>query len=98
MSNTYISVNSKSTAVAYLLWFFFYGFALHKFYLREPVAGFFYLGLFFLGSLLWLVGLGWLLHIPLVILLVIDLFTIPGRVRSVNNGDTEEMFRKLQRR
>jgi TM2 domain-containing membrane protein YozV len=98
MSNTVINVNAKSTFVAYLLWFFFGGLALHKFYLREPITGIFYLGLFFVGDLLWLVGAGWLLHVPLAILLFIDIFVIPRRVRNVNNGDTKELFQQLQNR
>jgi TM2 domain-containing membrane protein YozV len=98
MSNTVVNVNGKSTVVAYLLWFFLGGLGVHKFYLREPITGFFYLGLSLIGSLLWLVGLGWLLHIPLGILLLIDIFIIPRRVRSVNNGDTQELFRQLQNR
>lgn len=97
MSTTVINMNSKSTLVAYVLWFFLGGFGIHKFYLRAPITGFIYLGLTALSGLLWLVALGWILNIPLAIFLIIDLFTIPGRVDKVNRGDTQEIFQNLHR-
>lgn len=97
MSNTVINMQGKNTLLAYVLWFFVGYLGIHKFYLRAPISGVCYLGLFVVGDLLWLVGLGWLLHIPLSILLIIDIFIIPGRVNRVNNGDAREIFANLNK-
>lgn len=43
-----VSVPTKSTVVAYLLWLFFGGVGAHKFYLRRPGLGFLYIGLLIL--------------------------------------------------
>lgn len=43
-----ISVPTKSTGVAYLLWFFFGGIGAHKFYLGRPGVGALYIGMFVL--------------------------------------------------
>jgi hypothetical protein len=42
------SVPTKSTGVAYLLWFFFGGIGAHKFYLGRPGVGALYIGMFLL--------------------------------------------------
>jgi TM2 domain-containing membrane protein YozV len=42
------AVSSKSTGVAYLLWFFFGGIGAHKFYLGRPAVGLLYIGMFVL--------------------------------------------------
>lgn len=81
-----IVVHSKSLFVSYLLWFFLGGWGIHKLYLNQPFQFFIYLGLAISGSLLWLIGLGWIFHIPLAILLIIDIFTIPSRVNAINRG------------
>lgn len=81
-----VIVQGKSLFVSYLLWFFLGGWGIHKLYLNQPFQFFIYLGLAIFGSLLWLIGLGWIIHIPLVILLIIDLFTIPSRVNAINMG------------
>jgi TM2 domain-containing membrane protein YozV len=42
----------KSKPLAYLLWFFFGVFGIHKFYLNKPLVGILYiftLGIFFIG-------------------------------------------------
>lgn len=81
-----VLVQGKSTFVAYLLWFLLGGWGIHKIYLNQQTQFFVYLGLSIVGYLLWFVLLGWIVHIPLAILLIIDLFTIPSRVREVNYG------------
>jgi TM2 domain-containing membrane protein YozV len=58
----------KSTAVAYLLWFFFSVLGIHRFYLGRPVSGILFL--FTFGGF----GLWWFL----------DLFLIPGMVTMEN--------------
>lgn len=74
----------KDTTVAYLLWFFLGQLGGHKLYLRQPVQGLLYLGLALLGwATAWLL-VGWLLLVPLFVLLLVDAFTMPGRVRRVN--------------
>lgn len=83
-----IAAPQKSTVVAYVLWFFLGGFGIHKFYLRQNLAGAVYLGLYALGWLtVWLLGIGAIFFGLLAIGLIIDLFTIPGRVDRVNHGD-----------
>lgn len=75
---------AKESWLAYLLWFLLGNLGVHKFYLRQNFMGFVYLGLGLIGyaTLAFLVGLVFL--IPLWIMMVIDLFTIPGRVRQLN--------------
>ena len=55
------SVPTKSTGVAYLLWFFFGGIGAHKFYLGRPGVGALYIGMF----LLFWTGLATLLGIAM---------------------------------
>jgi TM2 domain-containing membrane protein YozV len=55
------SVPTKSTGVAYLLWFFFGGIGAHKFYLGRPGVGLLYIGMF----LLFWTGLATLLGIAM---------------------------------
>ena len=75
---------AKESWLAYLLWFLLGNFGAHKFYLRQNGMGFLYLALGLVGyATAWFV-LGFLFLIPLWIMMVIDLFTIPGRVRQVN--------------
>jgi len=77
----------KSTGVAYLLWFFLGGFGVHRFYLGRTGSGIAMIALTILGwSLLAAAGAGLLFLVPLGIWLIVDLFTIPGMVRSHNNG------------
>ena len=64
------TAHSKSSWIAYLLWFFLGYFGIHKFYLGKVGWGFAYL--FTFG----LLGVGW----------IIDFFTIPSQVRNYNRG------------
>lgn len=83
-----VIVPAKDILIAYLIWFFLGAFGVHKFYLRQPVQGVVYLGLWVLAGLVWLITLGlfgWVVSIPVFILLVIDAFLIPGRVRRLNS-------------
>lgn len=74
----------KSMAVAYILWFLIGTFGGHKFYLKQNSAGLVYLSLGLLGWALSFIFIGFLLLIPLYILMIVDLFTIPARVESLN--------------
>lgn len=79
-----VVVKSKSSVVAYLLWFFFGWLGIHKFYLNAPIMGIIYLALFGVGSLTAAIFIG---YIPLffwALLMFIDIFTIPLRVRILN--------------
>lgn len=75
---------AKEVWLAYLLWFLLGNLGVHKFYLRQTGMGLVYLGLSALGwATVWFL-VGYLFLIPLWILMFIDLFTMPGRVRTVN--------------
>jgi len=58
----------KDVLIAYLLWFFFGFFGIHRFYLDQPVMGIVY---FLTGAFC---GIGWL----------IDICLIPGIVEQCN--------------
>ncbi|OGD22175.1 MAG: hypothetical protein A2W03_09800 [Candidatus Aminicenantes bacterium RBG_16_63_16] len=83
----------KSTGVTYILWLLLGGLGVHKFYLNKPGIGLLYIALGGLGAIFWLFLLGWIFHIPLGILLIIDLFTIPKQVRNANEKAAAEVAR-----
>ena len=73
----------KSVLVAYLLFVFLGGLGAHNFYIGRTLLGIIELLLFLVGVvLISAAGLGLLLFIPLVVLLLIDLFIIPGGIRK----------------
>lgn len=78
-------VQAKSTVLAYVLWFFLGTFGIHKFYLRQPIMGLLYLFLFSIGSLTVSILIGWLFLIPLGLLLILDIFTMPLRIAITNS-------------
>lgn len=79
-------VKAKSTVLSYVLWFFLGTFGIHKFYLRQPIMGIFYIvGNLIAGGITAAVPfIGWIFYIPLVIVMIWDLFTIPVRVGYLN--------------
>jgi TM2 domain-containing membrane protein YozV len=87
----------KSTGVAYILWLLLGGIGAHKFYLNKAGMGILYIALGALGGFFWLFLLGWIFHIPLAILMIIDLFTIPRQVRDANEKAAGEVakFEKM---
>ena len=48
--NAELQRQSKSTGIAYLLWFFLGGFGIHKFYMGYALAGLFYMACTFVGG------------------------------------------------
>lgn len=74
----------KSTAVAYLLWFFLGGFGAHRFYLGRVGSGAMQLALLLLGGLLSIVLVGFALLAALGIWWIVDAFLIPGIAREDN--------------
>lgn len=81
-----VIANQKSIGLTYVLWFFLGGFGVHKFYLGQTLQGLVYLGLTIVGWSTSFLGIGFLFLGILWIALIIDLFTIPKRVESVNRG------------
>lgn len=77
-------VQKKSLVIAYILWFFLGTLGAHKLYLRQPFMCLFYLILNGLGWLTAGILVGYLFFILLGLLLFIDLFTMPLRVRIMN--------------
>ena len=80
-------VQAKSALVAYLLFFFLWWLGAHKLYLRQPFMGVFYIlgNLIAAGMTALIPFIGWVFYIPLVLLMIWDLFTIPVRVSFLNS-------------
>ncbi|MFW0112459.1 TM2 domain-containing protein [Rothia sp. CCM 9417] len=79
-------VQAKSTLVAYLLFIFLWWLGAHKFYLRQPFMGIFYLVGNAIAAALTagIPFVGWISYAPLAIVMLWDLFTIPVRVGYLN--------------
>lgn len=77
--------NKKSAGVAYLLWFFLGGLGGHRFYLGHSGTAATILILTLVGVVTSFIAVGF---IPLLIVgmwLIVDLFLIPGMVKTHNN-------------
>ena len=80
--------NKKSLLIAYLLWFFFGVFGVHRLYVGSKKIGIAML----IYSLITIIpviitgGLGLILWIPQAIICLIDLFKLPSFVRDFNNN------------
>lgn len=81
---TVVVVHPKSLIVTYLLWFFLGYLGIHKFYLRQPFQGVFYMIITGLAALLTPIALGWIPGGLLLLLLFKDLFTNVLRVALLN--------------
>jgi len=77
--------NKKSVGIAYLLWFFFGMFGVHRFYLGETGTGAAILILTILSILTSIVGIGLILLLVPGIWVFVDLFLIPGIGRKHNS-------------
>ena len=80
---------TKSAFLAYICFFFFAGFGIHKFYMGYPLQGILYM-------FLWLGGFAnGLLFIPLLIFWIIDLFRIPAHCKMSVEKRKREVINKL---
>lgn len=75
----------KSTAVAYLLWFFLGSLGVHKFYMQQNGLGIAYLIAGLIGWVTAVIGIGLFVLAVLGVALLVDIFIIPGRVQLVNH-------------
>ncbi|MDO4898006.1 MAG: TM2 domain-containing protein [Rothia sp. (in: high G+C Gram-positive bacteria)] len=84
-------VKAKSNLIAYLLFFFLWWLGAHKFYLRQPFMGITYIVLNLIaGGLFSLVPfIFWIAYIPVGLMMLWDLFTMPIRVGFLNSLATQ---------
>ena len=76
----------KSAGIAYLLWFFFGGFGIHRFYLGRTGSGIAMLILLVLSLILLAIGIGVFGLIAVGIWVIVDIFLIPGIARDYNQA------------
>jgi len=79
------SIAGKSVVIAYLLWFFFGYFGVHRFYLGKIPSGILMLALLVLGSLTTMIGIGFVLLAALGIWWLIDAVWIFLAARKEND-------------
>jgi len=83
--------DSRSTVLAYLIWFFLGWGGVHRMYLGHWVSGLVMLGIFALSMLLTLIFIGYL-GLGLVILWwAIDALLIPGMTRRANHRTIDRL-------
>jgi len=78
--------SKKSTGLAYVLWFFFGGLGVHRFYLGRTGSGIAMLIIFLLSLILTIVYVGLLGFIVLGVWVIVDAFLIPGIARQYNQA------------
>lgn len=76
----------KSTGIGYLLWFFFGGLGVHRFYLGRTGSGIAMLVIFILSLILTFAFIGAFGFIVLGIWVIVDAFLIPGIAREHNQA------------
>ena len=76
--------NKRSVLVAYILWFFLGWFAVHRFYAGRTMSGLVMLAVSLVSWALTAVAIGYLGLGLIGIWLLLDLFLIPGMIRSYN--------------
>lgn len=77
-----VTNDSKSTGVAYLLWFFTGGLGGHRFYLGRVGSGIVMLILFIVTIFTAVIGVGIVTGIVLGIWCLVDAFLIPGIINA----------------
>ncbi|MFC7736149.1 TM2 domain-containing protein [Roseomonas sp. GCM10028921] len=80
----HFDANKRSVLVAYILWFFLGWFAVHRFYAGRPVSGLVMLAVSLVSWALTAVAIGYLGLGLIGLWLLLDLFLIPGMIRSYN--------------
>ena len=93
-----VNNKKKSVVVAYILWFFLGGFAIHCFYLESPGMGALRLFLGACGYFLLIsgsFGLGVCILVILAIWWCIELFTIPSIVEGLTENARKEYTQEL---
>ncbi len=85
--------NASSMLIAYLLWFFLGWLGAHRLYLSRFLSGLFMLALWGIGTAFAWILIGYFLLIPWAIWWFIDIFLIPGMVRSENEAVLERLNR-----
>lgn len=112
--NSELDRKRKSTATAYILYFFLGTIGRHKFYIGKPVMGLIYIVLLSVGFLLMLggvasafepsataddvsavLGVGFLPLGLLGIMMLIDLFTIPGQIKKQEDRVRNDLLVRL---
>jgi len=78
--------DKKSTGIAYLLWFFFGGLAIHRFYLGRTGSAVAMLAITIVSLVLIFAGIGVFGFIVVGIWLIVDAFLIPGIARETNQA------------
>lgn len=78
--------SKKSTGIGYLLWFFFGGLGVHRFYLGRNGSAIAMLVITILSLILLFVGVGFLGLLAVGIWLIVDAFLIPGIARDFNQA------------
>lgn len=80
----------KDTAIAYLLAIFLGGFGAHNFYLGRTGAAVSQLIMWIVAMFTWWIGIGLMIYLALGIWLIVDLCTIPGTIRGINEQRMRE--------
>jgi TM2 domain-containing membrane protein YozV len=88
-----VDEKKKKVWVAYLLLFVFGGFGAYKFYIGENTGGAIMLILTIIGFFTSVFFIGTLINISILVVLFVDLFRIPVRVKEYNKK-LEEIYIK----
>ncbi|MFD1914513.1 TM2 domain-containing protein [Halodurantibacterium flavum] len=91
-----VTNNGKSMIVAYLLWIFTGWFGGHRFYLGKYLSAILLLILWGLGTLLTVIGVGFILLGIAGLWLLIDAFLIPAMVSTANDDLRARLIRDMQ--
>lgn len=83
-SQLLFNASRKSLGVSYVLWFFLGQFGAHRFYLGRTGSALAQLMMALIGWTLAIVGIGFLILIPLWIWVLVDAVLIPGIAQKHN--------------
>jgi TM2 domain-containing membrane protein YozV len=83
--------NKKSTGLAYLFWFFFGSFGVHRFYAGRRASAAVMLILTIFCIITMIIGIGLVWFITVAPWLIVDAFLIPGMIRSHNTSLASRM-------